>query len=272
MGKASSAKKVARAARAGGSRRPGQPRALGFPLVIAALAVLGLGLVVYARSAREAQAEPTVGQHWHSAYGINVCGEWQPNLNDVGEDLLGIHTHGDGLIHIHPTGSDAAGANATLSHFFDQVGVDVKGEQITFPGGTQLRSRKNRCDGKRGVLQVARWASAEDADDGKEPAEVHTAGDEAIEKMRFHNDGEAFTVAFLADGSKIPPPQSTEALSGVSDAPQAPPGAGGPVPPGAGVPPGVPPGAGVPPPSVPTGQEGTGETPTTVASTTEAGQ
>src|SRR5688500_4749143 len=108
MGKASSAKKVARAARAGGSRRPGQRRAIGFPILIFLVVALGTSLVLFARSSRDANASPRAGapppqgegEHWHAAYGFSHCGEFQRNtegtfLVDVGDDTLGIHTHGD---------------------------------------------------------------------------------------------------------------------------------------------------------------------------------
>src|SRR3546814_12267381 len=80
MGKASSAKKVARAARAGGRVSSGQPRSLLFPATLTVVAVLGVSLVVYARAERLAEdreAFPQPGDHIHAAYGVNVCGEFQ---------------------------------------------------------------------------------------------------------------------------------------------------------------------------------------------------
>ena len=57
MGKASSAKKVARAARAGGrGSRGGQRRSLLFPATITVVCVLGVSLILYARTQDEAQA------------------------------------------------------------------------------------------------------------------------------------------------------------------------------------------------------------------------
>ena len=58
MGKASSAKKVARAARAGGSRRAGQRRQLGFPIAVGLVIVLGVLIVFVARDRRNADAFP----------------------------------------------------------------------------------------------------------------------------------------------------------------------------------------------------------------------
>ena len=46
MGKASSAKKIARAERAGATSGPRERRDLGFPSAVALIIVLGLGLVI----------------------------------------------------------------------------------------------------------------------------------------------------------------------------------------------------------------------------------
>src|SRR4051812_29659263 len=74
MGKASSAKKVARAARAGGTRRPGQRRPIGFPLTVGLICVLGISLIVFARNQRAADAFPRANaDHVHSAYDIFTC-------------------------------------------------------------------------------------------------------------------------------------------------------------------------------------------------------
>src|SRR5690242_1870284 len=73
MGKASSAKKVARAARAGGNRRSGQRRAIGFPATIVGVIVVGLLLVFFARDRRDANAFPRVGDHVHSTIDIYTC-------------------------------------------------------------------------------------------------------------------------------------------------------------------------------------------------------
>ena len=132
MGKASSAKKVARAARAGGrGSRGGQRRSLLFPATITVVCVLGVSLILYARTQDEAQAlEPGVTDHWHAAYAIDICGSIQPPLtNDA--DPNGTHTHGDGVIHIHPFSSGGAGENATLGAFLDGAGIKLTDTQLT---------------------------------------------------------------------------------------------------------------------------------------------
>src|SRR3546814_19508008 len=77
MGKASSAKKVARAARAGGRTSAREPRSLLFPASLVIVVLLGVSLVVYARAERRAEdlaAFPQLGDHIHTALGVNVCG------------------------------------------------------------------------------------------------------------------------------------------------------------------------------------------------------
>jgi hypothetical protein len=217
MGKASSAKKVARAARAGGSRRPGQRRALGFPLVVFSVVVLGTLLVLFARNSREVNAAPRSGaagvdaDHWHAAYGLSFCGEFQRNteatrLVDIGADTLGIHTHGDGVIHIHPFLDSAGGRNARMRIFLDQVGLSLSDSTLEFPDGDTWDEDEDTCtvdgpDGEQrevpGELVIAKWNDAQDAADGERPNDVFT---DDFGSIRFENDREYYTIAFVPEG------------------------------------------------------------------------
>lgn len=236
MGKASSAKKVARAARAGGSRRPGQRRELGFPLVIAVVVLLGVALVVYARSTREALAEPRSQatdepDHWHAAYGIAKCGDFvfdteATYLTDAGPDALGIHTHADGVIHVHPFTDSAAGRNARMRLFFDQVGIDVSDSKVTFPDGTTWDESKDTCtvDGEevRAQIVLAKWNDVQDAVDGEKPNDIRT---EDLGDVRFTADGEYYTLALVPEGQleDIPVrPGILDALRNLTDVIEAP--------------------------------------------------
>jgi hypothetical protein len=78
--------------------------------------------------------------HWHEALGVNVCGEWvsaPPTFeNGAGSDVrAGLHTHGDGFIHIHPFDSADAGNHATLGRFFADGGWDVAQDSFTLWAG-----------------------------------------------------------------------------------------------------------------------------------------
>ena len=75
MAKGNSADKVARAAKAGASGATSENRRLGFRIAMACVVILGVLLIGWSRSNREATSAPRVGDHWHSAYDIYVCAE-----------------------------------------------------------------------------------------------------------------------------------------------------------------------------------------------------
>jgi hypothetical protein len=157
MGKASSSKKVARVAKAGGKAGHHTARPLGFPLSVGALIVVGLALVAFVKVNRtaadntpprqtvtDANGQVTkTGDHFHEAIGFYVCGQWAPNLNDAVPASNGIHTLGDGIISIQPTTPDAAGKNAKLGLFLSDVGVTLTNDTLTFPAGVAVPGAKN---------------------------------------------------------------------------------------------------------------------------------
>lgn len=231
MGKASSAKKVARAARAGGTRRPGQRRQLGFPLLIVGVVVAGSLLVFFARDSREVNAAPRSqandeSDHWHAAFGINECGEWRydgtteggPFLTDLLNDPLGIHTHQDGVIHIHPFTDSAGGRNARMRIYFDDVGIQAGDDRITFPDGTTWDEGETTCtvDGEEvaGQLVLARWNSAQEAADGQRPSEIIT---EDFGNVRFRADREYYTLAFMPEGEIGEVPVRPDVIADLND-------------------------------------------------------
>ena len=83
------------------------------------------------RPARAADAAANVaGDHWHTALGVNICGQWigpapafekpYDSPNQVAN--VGIHSHADGLIHTHPFVVGEEGNNATVGKFFSYGG------------------------------------------------------------------------------------------------------------------------------------------------------
>ncbi len=207
MGKASSAKKVARAARAGGKTK-GQRRNVGFPAAVVVIVLLGVGLVAFARDSTQSSDSPRLGDHWHAAYGIYICDRWVANFSDRGPDQLGIHTHDDGLMHIHPFLAGAAGRGATLGKFFDQVGMKVSGSSITLPEGGQFEGKKyvngkTTCGDKAARVVTAYWENAEKTD--VDPTDVTT---DNISRKHLDTNFGAYTIAFLPEGEDIPPPPS----------------------------------------------------------------
>ncbi len=196
---------MARAARAGAAGGTGERRRYGFPLAVTLVVVLGVLLVGWARSNREATSAPRVGDHWHSAYDIYVCtgadtGTWRSKIvNET--DPNGIHTHGDGLIHIHPFNSLASGDDATMSQFFGSYGGHIDDDSIQLDTGETIEEGFD-CGGQPAVLKVARF----DAQDREREPQVYTAD---LANIRFLKNLEAFTIAFLP-ADEVPPPPRAE--------------------------------------------------------------
>ena len=192
MGKASSSKKVARAARAGGSLRE-RPK-LGFPLAIFAIIVIGSGLVFYARADRVDAAQATTApvankDHWHAAYGIYVCDHWLTPLTDIPgkADANGIHTHGDGVMHVHPFTAAASGKKATIGQWADMTGMKINNDSFEVAGVKYANGFD--CNGKPANVYVIRWA---DAFDPMSTGEVFTSG---FPDILYRNDKSAIVFA-----------------------------------------------------------------------------
>jgi hypothetical protein len=210
MGKASSAKKVARAARAGGAKQSNQRR-LAFPLAIGGIVVAGLLIIVVARSGFSSVSteSPTPGEHWHAASGFYVCDAFQPPLVDVTADRSGLHTHGDGIAHIHPFSNAYAGKNATLGNWGPTVGVDFGPDSWKLSDGTTYENGYD-CNGQPATVSVYEWP----ADDPTAAPEVFTSN---FGDIRFDTDRSAFTFAVVPEGTEVPKPDSISTLDNLSD-------------------------------------------------------
>ncbi len=162
---------------------------------------------------------PDVGEHWHAAYGIFICEDFVDPIQDQ-SDPEGIHTHGDGVIHIHPFGESAAGANATLGKFFEAMRIELTDDGLFSDAGS-LEAGLD-CDGVPAELSVARWTlSTLD----QPPTIVETG----IADVRFTEDLEIYTLAFAPAGTEIPLPPSIASLGSLTDVdpseiPELPPG------------------------------------------------
>lgn len=219
MGKASSAKKVARAARTGGGRTRRGTTSWVWPSLMAAVVILGSAGIVYSRDQRQpdntrplAAASGRAGDHWHAAIGFDICGTFVPDLPE-GNDPLGIHGHGDGVVHIHPFGASASGKRAVLGIYFDSVGASLSANKIALPG-QDTKHNGDKCDNGPGVVQTKVWDTRAPTDQGH-----IVPGDPS--KIR-PQDGMLITIAFVPTGTDIPKPPSEPQLDKLSDVgPQA---------------------------------------------------
>ncbi|MDQ7820788.1 MAG: hypothetical protein QN173_08390 [Armatimonadota bacterium] len=135
------------------------------------------GLLVLA--ARQ-PALPRVGDHWHARYAVVVCGRERPPFPPTPGN---VHTHGDGLIHIHPVLPVEAGRNATLGRFFASAGVRFSRDALEFPDGTVYRTGDRCPDGRPGRLRLLVNGRSRDAFDTYVPQDGDTI------EVRFGPDG-----------------------------------------------------------------------------------
>jgi hypothetical protein len=150
--------------------------------------------------------------HWHASYGIYVCGEWLPAIPQFDEPNE-IHTHSDGVIHIHPHSANAAGENARLKVFLEGAGVELTDDTLKV-GEDEWKEGEDECDGQAAELVLAKWQDVQTST--KKPALIPSDfGD-----TRFREDGEGYTIAFVptdqAEGEgdeEIPKPESSASLS-----------------------------------------------------------
>ena len=195
MGKASSSKKVARAARVAG--KPGAGRQWGWPLAIVGLVAVGALLIVVSRGNNEKSQPPVLGDHWHAAYGIYNCDAFIPSLTDQVADSTGLHTHEDGLMHIHPFSTAYTGDRATIAAWGETTGLELTSTSID-AGSIHVENGDDCADGP-GTVKVMKWDSIAD----EEGELLEDPADYAMQ------DGEIITIAFVAEGTEIPKPDES---------------------------------------------------------------
>lgn len=196
MGKASSNKKVARAAKAAG--RPGAKKNYAWPLAIGAVVVLGVVLIVASFGGGGSNAAPRIGDHWHAAYGIYHCDDYLSPARDIAGDRTGIHTHEDGLMHIHPFTSRVTGDGANIAAFGEDIGMEISDTAIKGVGID--RKNGDECpDGEPGTVRLLTW----DSPAGGEPTVI-------TEDIAEHAppNGSVWALVFAPEDADIPMPPS----------------------------------------------------------------
>jgi hypothetical protein len=209
MGKASSNKKVTRAASTGGGRTTRGRTPWLWYLSILLVVVLGVAGVVQSRHQREIKlaagtvvpprlenpAKHRAADHWHMAYGFYLCDHFAPNL-PANPEKGGIHTHADGLIHVEPIALEDTGSHATIGRFVKLAGVTLSATEIHLPGD-KVYKNGDKCGDKPGLVQAQVDGKLVDGD----PKNIRI------------KDGSNITIAFVPKGTKIPETPTVAALS-----------------------------------------------------------
>jgi len=136
--------------------------------------------------------------HWHAAYVVRVCNDVLLPF-EAPDDPLGIHSHQDGVAHIHPFFEASGYEAATLGLFADAVGLGLGEGELTLPGGGTWRDG-DLCDGVPGRVFVDKWSGPTPDSDVErifaDPASI-----------RFLADAELYQIAFApADSPPVVPP------------------------------------------------------------------
>jgi hypothetical protein len=222
-------------------RKPKRRRggSTGWNVAIAVSVIVGILLVVLVVTDRRSndisnsrplaanQSANIPGDHWHTYLGINICGEWinpAPAFEKAFDNQgnlapnVGIHSHGDGLIHTHPFTTSEQGGNATVGHFFDYGGWSMSDSDIDLSGGYHWA-------GPSSAPSQQQWANGDKCTFGQykgQKGEVvwsvdgkPQTGNPADYKVQ---DGATIAVGFLPKGAELGfPPEACTAFSNISD-------------------------------------------------------
>jgi hypothetical protein len=178
--------------------------------------ILGTAGIVYSRDQHQpdssrplAAAAGRAGDHWHAALGFDICGTFAASVPDSGTDPLGIHTHGDGVVHAHPFSALSSGKRAKLQLFFETTNVKATAGEIKLPNQDETHKNGQKCEAGPAAIQTKVWDSRDPADQGH--IVPGNPGDIRIK------DGMLITIAFVPAGADIPRPPSTEQLDKLGD-------------------------------------------------------
>jgi hypothetical protein len=169
--------------------------------------VIIVGAVALIFVSRDAPAAPLANKdHWHAAIGVNVCGNWMANPPEFHNTAAnpaqqaGIHSHGDGLIHIHPYVTSESGKHATVGKFLEYGGWKANSTSFELWDNAE-HATGDKCDGKEATV---RWEVNGKAKSGN------------ISDYRPDN-GDVIALALLPKGQEIGTPPSASELAAPSD-------------------------------------------------------
>lgn len=101
---------------------------------------------------RSHDRRPLIGQdHWHASYVIYIGDTKLPNAPTWES---GVHTHGDGIIHIHPFQHFEEGSGASLTKWFEYGGGELTETTLREPGDQKTYHAGDPVAGGSGEIFV----------------------------------------------------------------------------------------------------------------------
>lgn len=197
MGRASTDKRIARAAGAGGSRLAGRQIPLGFYSALFVIIIIGIIMVVFSRNQRLAASPASKPQVAHLAYAFDVCGTMEPALapNTKNSSIKLTKT---GLITV--TSSKPATLAQLLSGYKT---IKLTSSTLSYPGSPAYANGQ-KCGTQVSQVMIATWSSPS----AKTPTLVKVNPNKVILR-----NNEMITVAFLPKGTQPPKPPGSRVLS-----------------------------------------------------------
>ncbi len=207
MTSSSSAKKVRKAAKAGGSGGPkvSSDRGLLYPIAIVTICILGLALVVVSRadnSSDPAADDPIVADEFAATYGIFDCTDW-----------VATSPGGDAAPFTIPLASAEAERNGRLDRWGPTVGIELSSDALVVTGiDPEInRATGEDCEGEEGTVFLTVWSSNDQVGEPLEDVEVQTITED-IGAYRPH-DGDVIAIAFAPEGTEMEEPPVSDGAS-----------------------------------------------------------
>lgn len=185
-----------------------------------AVVLVGVMLIVLTKISNDNQAaaSPAVGDHWHAYLGVNVCGQWLPNAPSfeprANEPSVkaGLHSHADGLMHIHPFSSDEAGNKATVGRFLTYGGWSLSDSSMKLWDSVEHQNGQKCGKGAGAKPAEIQWVVGHYGQPWPGKARTGNPAD-------YHpKNADIVAIYFLPKGQPLPePPGAQAALASIND-------------------------------------------------------
>jgi hypothetical protein len=198
-------------------------------VVIVLLGIASVAVARYHYVKTPAAVPPIVGQTWHAALAVDICGKAEPALPATASGSgSGLTTTGSGVLLIAPKTASEAGNNATLGKFADEdATLALTNTSVHYPGGVAYKNGQ-KCAagtpdaGKVGVVRARWWVlTTTNKSGGSETKQVGGVYTSTPANLKLRNS-QLITVGFGPPSATLPKvPASTEvallqAISGTS--------------------------------------------------------